>query len=142
MKLDTNLSKSTFNDLPDNVKKTFTDTSKDDLVKTLGLIAGAALVGLYLNILDAPIDKPVTQIKDEPVDPVQPGKADREPSFTHPSSFVGKVTYSPDFQTMEINLSGKVYGFCKVPERTFDSFEGAGSKGVFFNQTIKTQFDC
>ena len=142
MKLDINLAKDSFAGLPDNVKKTFTSTDKSDLVKTLGLIAGASLVGLYLNILNAPADKPLSQIKDEPVDPIKPDKPDREPTFNMPSSFVGKVTYSPDFQTMEINLSGKVFGFCNVPERKFDGFEGASSKGAFFNREIKEQHDC
>ena len=142
MKLSPDLVTSDFNDLPNNVKKTFMDTSKDDLIQVLSLIAAASLVGLYVNILDAPPDKPISQIRDEPIDPVSPQKPDREPSFDMSSSFVGKVTYSPDFQTMEINLNGKVYGFCNVPERMFDSFEGAGSKGAFFNREIKQQFDC
>ena len=144
------------------VRKTFTSTDKNDLINILGLIAGASLVGFYLNILDAPASKPISKIKDEPIEPVRdplvdprllPKKkqdrepdsdksVDREPSFDQVSSFVGKVTYSRDFQTMEINLSGKIYGFCRVPERVFDGFEGAGSKGVYFNQTIKGSFDC
>ncbi len=134
MKLDPNLSKDDFDQLPPNVKKTFTDKSEDDLLQTLSLIAGASLIGLYINILDAPVDKPIDKIKDEP--------RDREPSFDEPSSFVGRVIYTPEIQTMEINLNGRVYGFCGVPERTFDSFEGAGSKGAFFNRAIKGQFDC
>lgn len=142
MKLDPSLAKSDFKELPDNVKKTFTNADKNDLLQTLSLIAGASLIGLYLNILDAPPDKPISQIKDEPIEPIKPDKPDREPSFDMSSSFVGKVTYTPDFQTMEISLSGKIYGFCGVPERTFDSFEGAGSKGAFFNRNIKGQFDC
>ena len=142
MKLDTDFAKSDFDKLPDNVKKTFTNTDKDDLLQALSLLAGASVVGFYLNILDAPADKPISQIKDEPIDPIKPQKPDREPSFDMPSSFVGKVTYSPDFQTMEINLNGKVFGFCNIPERVFDSFEGASSKGAFFNREIKQQFDC
>lgn len=69
-------------------------------------------------------------------------EADRERDFTQPSSFVGKVTYTPDLQTMEVSLNGNTYNFCKVSERIFDSFEGAGSKGKYFNNSIKGQFDC
>jgi len=43
---------------------------------------------------------------------------------------------------MEIILNGKTYDFCNVPERKFDAFEGADSKGAFFNREIKTLHDC
>lgn len=142
MKLDPTLSNLEFDQLPDAVQKTFTDTNKDDLLKVLGLIVGVSLLGLFLNILDAPPSKPISEIKDEPIEPFKPDKPDREPIFDMPSSFVGKVTYTPDFNTMEIELLGRVYGFCGVPRRTFDAFEGASSKGAYFNRNIKGQFDC
>ena len=63
-------------------------------------------------------------------------------AFTHSSSFVGNVKYDQDNQTMEIILNGTTYEFCNVAERIFDGFEGANSKGAFFNRNIKTQFDC
>jgi len=145
MKLNHTLANFDFDELPDNVRITFTSTDKNELLGILSLVAGVSLLGFYANILDAPVDKPVAQIRDEPrdvPDTVKPTTTDREPDFTHPSSFVGKVTYSPDFQTMEVSLSGKIYGFCRVPERVFDGWEGAGSKGVYFNQTVKGSFDC
>ena len=67
---------------------------------------------------------------------------EREKEFLHASSFVGKVIYTPEFQTLEVVLNGKKYNFCNVPERTFDSFEGASSKGAFFARQIRQQFDC
>ncbi len=142
MKLDPTLSNLEFDQLPDAVQKTFTGTNKDDLLKVLGLIVGVSLLGLFLNILDAPSNKPISEIKDEPIEPFKPNKPDREPTFDMPSSLVGKVTYSPDFSTLEIELLGRVYGFCGVPQRIYDSFEGASSKGAFFNRNIKGQFDC
>jgi len=63
-------------------------------------------------------------------------------AFTHSSSFVGNVRYDQDEQSMRIILNGVIYHFCNVPQRIFDSFEGANSKGAFFNRNIKTQFDC
>ena len=63
-------------------------------------------------------------------------------AFTHSSSFVGNVKYDQDNQTMEIILNGKTYNFCNVAERLFDSFEGASSKGAFFNREIKQLHDC
>ena len=63
-------------------------------------------------------------------------------AFTHSSSFVGNVKYDQDLQEMEIILNGKTYDFCNVSERLFDAFEGADSKGAFFNREIKTLHDC
>jgi len=150
MKLNRNLADKSFDELPSNVQRTFTGMDKTIFLGILALIAGTSLLGFYTNILNAPIDTPVSKIKDQPVKlqdlppgrPSPPGKPDREPSFTHPSSFVGKVTYTPELQTMEILLNGNVYGFCDVPERVFDGFDGAGSKGIYFNNTIKGNFDC
>jgi len=63
-------------------------------------------------------------------------------AFTHSSSFIGNVRYNRETQGMRILLNGKAYNFCNVPERIFDSFEGANSKGAFFAREIKGQFDC
>ena len=63
-------------------------------------------------------------------------------SFTHSSSFVGNVLWDRESREMDILLNGNKYHFCNVSERLFDSFEGAGSKGAFFNREIKTLHDC
>ncbi len=63
-------------------------------------------------------------------------------AFTHSSSFVGNVKYDQDEQSMEMILNGETYKFCNIPERIFDAFEGADSKGAYFNRNIKTQFNC
>ena len=52
------------------------------------------------------------------------------------------MLYDQDEQGMEIILNGKTYEFCNVSERIYDAFEGADSKGEYFNRSIKTQFDC
>lgn len=67
---------------------------------------------------------------------------DREVDFNQPSSFVGTVTYTIDLQTMEIELNGRIYGYCNIPQRLFDSFQGSPSKGKFYNRSIKGQFLC
>ena len=67
---------------------------------------------------------------------------DREKSFEHSSSFIGEVIYTAESQTMTIILNGKLYGFCNVSERIFDSFKGAASKGAYFSRNISEQFDC
>lgn len=63
-------------------------------------------------------------------------------SFTHSSSFVGNVLWDRESREMEIILNDKKYHFCNVSERLFDSFEGASSKGAFFNREIKSLHDC
>jgi hypothetical protein len=63
-------------------------------------------------------------------------------AFTHSSSFVGNVLWDRESREMDILLNGNKYHFCRVSERLFDSFEGAGSKGAFFNREIKTLHDC
>ena len=63
-------------------------------------------------------------------------------AFTHSSSFVGNVRYDDDTSEMRILLNEKAYTFCNVPQRTYDAFEGAPSKGAFFARNIKGQFDC
>ena len=63
-------------------------------------------------------------------------------AFTHTSSFVGNVRYDRDTHEMRILLNSSPYNFCNVSERLYDSFEGASSKGAFFNREIKSLHDC
>ena len=90
-----------------------------------------------LSDLDQRIDRLQNKLKDLERD-VNP----REKDFDHPSSFVGTVIYTTESNTMEITMNGKVYGFCRVPERIFDEFEGSPSKGAFYNRSIRGQFNC
>ena len=63
-------------------------------------------------------------------------------SFTHSSSFVGNVRYDQDLQEMTALLGGERYTWCNVPQRVFDGWEGANSKGAYFAREIKGLFDC
>ncbi len=63
-------------------------------------------------------------------------------AFTHSSSFIGNVRYDTDSLEMRILLNGKAYNFCNVSRRLFDAFEGASSKGAFFQREIRTLHDC
>lgn len=67
---------------------------------------------------------------------------DRELDFEKPSSFVGKVVYTPDLQSMEVILNGFTYNYCGVPQRIFDQFAEASSKGEFYNREIKGVYLC
>ena len=66
----------------------------------------------------------------------------REEEFTHASSFIGTVTYTIDMQSMEIVINGRMYPYCEVPQRIFDAFKGAGSKGAYFNRSVKGIYEC
>ena len=70
------------------------------------------------------------------------GEDERELEFDEPSSFVGKVTYTPELQTLEMVLNGNIYHYCGVPHRIFDAFFGAESKGAFYNREIKGLYLC
>ncbi len=87
------------------------------------------------------LDKRIKRLNDK-IDDLERDLIPREKDFVHPSSFVGTVTYTPESNTMEIAMNGKVYGFCGVPERIFDEFEGSPSKGAFYNRSIRSQFNC
>ena len=63
-------------------------------------------------------------------------------AFTHSSSFVGNVLWDRESREMDMILNGKTYHFCNVSERLFDSFEGAGSKGAFFNRALAMLTRC
>jgi len=63
-------------------------------------------------------------------------------AFTHTSSFVGQVIYDYEAQDMAAILSDRSYVWCEVPARVFDGWEGADSKGAYFNRIIKGQYDC
>jgi len=64
----------------------------------------------------------------------------RELSFQHDSSFIGKVTYTPEINTMEIQIGKQTYGFFNVPQRIYDSFEASPSVGQYFARNIKGQY--
>lgn len=137
LKLDTKLADLDFKDFTDKNIDDLTSLDKSEFTNALTIVLSVGLAGLALGILDAPIDKPVDDI-----DPVNIKTDDRQPSFNQPSSFVGQVDYFPEDLSMEVRLNGKLYAFCDVPERKFDSWEGASSKGAFFNREIKTLHDC
>jgi len=65
----------------------------------------------------------------------------RESSFDLPSSFIGKVTWFED-GGMTIFIGEKIYNYCGVPRRVFESFKGAGSKGAFFVRNIRGIYEC
>jgi len=63
-------------------------------------------------------------------------------AFTASSSFVENIRYDRDLQQIVGILGGVEYTWCGVPERIFDAWEGAGSKGAFSGREVKGQFDC
>ena len=94
----------------------------------------------YLKMIEA-----IDSIEESPIKSFEFNEDTNEPTliaFTHSSSFVGNVRYNTETQEMRILLNGKAYNFCNVPRRIYEAFQGADSKGAYFNRSIKTQFDC
>lgn len=94
----------------------------------------------YLKMIEA-----IDGIEESPIKSFEFNEDTNEPTliaFTHSSSFVGNVRYNTETQEMRILLNGKAYNFCNVPRRIYEAFQGADSKGAYFNRSIKTQFDC
>lgn len=159
MKLDANIADIEFDDLSDMNIKALTSINKPELSIILTATFSASVAGLALTILNAPTNKSVSDIKSEPIpDDIKQQISDNPTSigqqksdtvgnpefraFTHSSSFVGNVLWDRESREMDIILNGNTYHFCRVSERLFDSFEGAASKGAFFNREIKTLHDC
>jgi len=98
----------------------------------------------YMDVLKE-IDKMDTTITSSRIESFSFDEQTTDPilrAFTGSSSFVGNVRYNRETQEMRVLLNGKPYTFCGVPERRFDAWEGADSKGAFFAREIKGQFDC
>jgi len=80
--------------------------------------------------------EPIT--KGRSPEPVQGKKK----AFTHSSSWIGNVRYNPQNQTMRVMMNNDGYGFCGVPEKVYDAWEGAPSKGEYWWRNIKDRYNC
>ena len=83
----------------------------------------------------------------ETTEPITKGRSPeptqgKKKAFTHSSGWVGNVRYNPQNQTMRVMMNNKGYGFCGVPEKVYDSWEGSPSKGEYWWRNIKDQYDC
>lgn len=57
------------------------------------------------------------------------------------SSNLASIGYDAGQQVLEIEfLNGSVYSYFGVPEGLFDQLMAAGSRGSFFSQNIRNQF--
>ena len=134
LKLDQTIAELDYDRLPKHIQDVFRDMDKNTLLNMIALIVGLTLINIFLNILDVPKSdyEPEPDFKD----------IDLTQDFDHTSSWVGTVTYFPDGANMDINMRGKKYAFCGVPESVYDSFESATSKGKFYHLAIKDNFNC
>lgn len=127
--------------LADKLKIIFPAIGLLALLRIMASLHKEDIINLTKDVDVNDFDDDLTQ--EEPKNkPTGPTDEEREPSFNQPSTVVGKVVYSIDIQTMEVELNGKVYNYCGVPQRIYDSFEGAGSKGAFYNREVKGIFLC
>ena len=58
------------------------------------------------------------------------------------SSFVNRICYLEESHYLLVSLSGPYYHYCGVPERLFESWISASSKGRFYNTYVKGRYDC
>lgn len=58
------------------------------------------------------------------------------------SSAISSVGYDPRHETLEVEFrSGTIYRFFDVPSEIYDAFVRSSSKGRFFGQKIRGQFE-
>jgi hypothetical protein len=59
------------------------------------------------------------------------------------SSNIRSIGYDSDSMTLEVEFnSGAVYQYQGVPQAEYDAVMNAGSKGRYFNASIKNRFPC
>lgn len=60
-----------------------------------------------------------------------------------PSSVIADIEYEPELARLTVTFtSDRVYQYFMVPPDVAASFQGAGSKGTFFNTKIRDRFTC
>jgi hypothetical protein len=58
-----------------------------------------------------------------------------------PSTVIKQYNYFPELKILEITfVSGLIYEYLDVPEKTFKMLDVSGSKGRYFNRYIKDKF--
>jgi hypothetical protein len=59
-----------------------------------------------------------------------------------PSSVVSKIIYKEETETLRIVfVSGMVYDYKKVPLEVYEAMKSSGSKGIFLNKFIKSNYE-
>lgn len=57
------------------------------------------------------------------------------------SSNIAAIGYDPETKTLEVEFKrGQVYSYKNVPEAAYVAFGEASSKGLYFEQNIKTRY--
>ncbi len=60
-----------------------------------------------------------------------------------PSSVVYTFTYDAEKRTLRIVfVTGMVYNYLTVPENIYYAMKNSFSKGIYFNQHIKGEYEC
>ena len=60
-----------------------------------------------------------------------------------PSHVIRDFTYNVATRQLVITfVSGRVYAYADVPPQVHSAFRASGSKGRFFNQEIRDNYDC
>lgn len=60
-----------------------------------------------------------------------------------PSTVIRRFEYHPPSRALDVEfVSGRRYRYCPVPPDIAEAFQGAFSKGRFFNARIRDRYDC
>ena len=59
------------------------------------------------------------------------------------SSAICAVGYDVASRLMKITFTqGKTYDFCRVPQHVYEGLIRSGSKGTYYNDHIRDQYEC
>jgi hypothetical protein len=60
-----------------------------------------------------------------------------------PSTVIRDFSYNVATRQLVVTfVTGRVYAYAEVPADVHNAFRASGSKGRFFNQEIRDQYDC
>jgi len=58
------------------------------------------------------------------------------------SSFVHRICYQEKSNYLIVRLKNTYYHYCRLPERVYNNWLSASSKGRYYNGNIKGNYDC
>jgi hypothetical protein len=63
-------------------------------------------------------------------------------SWIERSSFINRVCFSNQRLSLVLLLKDTYYEYCRVPKNTYTELMDASSMGRYYNQSVKSHFDC
>lgn len=63
-------------------------------------------------------------------------------SWIERSSFINRVCFSNQRLSLVLLLKDTYYEYCRVPKNTYSELMDAPSMGRYYNQSVRSHFDC